>query len=716
MSKRIAMHKGRARLVHGDNGPLGVFVRDDAAPTDRAHIRKGVATSAGLPITVTLPFWATHAQIYVGGLKLLVPPGPSVLTRTDLGMRDDADSIRVLVRPWSSTSDNGRWDRDRFFFDRQKTSSPAPLAFLGVPEMTTTGVEGAAISYAWAPFNQAPAAEQRLLRVYAAAGDTTPTATHDPAPATMPAVYPGWVAAVQRAQDALTNQWIEVESARVQIIDAIDPAVLASGDVTWSPVWTDPAKRQTYRATASLAGTGAADQVRWRIDTERFQSGWINCSWNGTNWTLGSLIQMLEEVGRGTDLAEFRPHAEASYAVRLQKKVGAGAWSTESVKLHVPAPAGATVPNATASTRAELLTAINGYASVGLAPYVIHLTADFAVSSTISVSGIKKQGHPIIITSADRANPRRLSGYGSRALDLTNCENIVFDRIRFWNNVTITMGGQDLNGTVYPPMVVNGGQVMRTTTCARFHCLNCLVRDHNNAFENNNARSFWFGFNEFSGLSQDGIRFWKSSNRCLVQGNYAHDPLIYDAWANANVSSSQYMHPDFTQLAVDTGQGPHTGFQFIGNRIKGFNGYFTGVFLKSAAVNANPSLMESAGVLAPEVRDNYFELGHGIAIMLVGGRDLISRNNVFRKFPGSTKKPTVHLWGYVSGTQIVQDCVGEQPIYSSDETTPMTKAQRLATVSGAVTVSTNGWPSTWPAGGGETAYPTGPDSYMALAA
>lgn len=496
-----------------------------------------------------------------------------------------------------------------------------------------------------------------------------------------------------------------------------DPNVILTSDVSLSSTWTDAAKRQLFKVSATVVGTTASDQVQWCIDTERFQTGWIPCSWNGSGWTFGSLIQMLEEVGRGTDLAEFRPNSEPSCAIRLRKKIGAGSWSAQSVKFKALPPAGATVPNATASTRSELLTALNGYDSVGLAPYVIHLTADITISSVMSVSGIVKQGHPIVITSANRASPRRVSGYSSRAFDMTGCENIVFDRVLFWNNVTTQMGGTDDNGVNFPLVTVNGGQVLRTFTCSRIHITNCLLRDLNNALEFNDARNFWIAFNEFWGLSQDGVRFWKSSARCLVQGNYAHDPLVYQAWANdAELSGSNIVHPDFLQTAADNGEGPHTGLQFIGNRIKGFYGYFTGVFLKSAAATKDKTTIESTGVLAPEVRDNYFELGHGIGIMLSGGRDLISRNNVFRRFSGGLSAPTIHLWGFVSGTQLVENCVGEQAVYCSTETNPIKKEERQATVSGSISLSSSSWPASWPSGLGELAYPTGPDSYIPLAA
>lgn len=605
---------------------------------------------------------------------------------------------------------------------RRAASQPVPIIVVGDPVMTTSGIEGDALTVVWPVPNRADPSEARMLLVYAAAAGGTPISTISPVPATVPDIAPAYFSAYYNIAG------IERESARVQAAVAVPQGPIQPAHVAWTPTWVDPALRQLYTTTLNVTGVGRSDILEWRVVTERFTTAWTNCPLAeadpSTVRSLGTIARpagndsdtIRGEPGGGTwPVNEFYPYFEERVRVQLRKKIGADPYTAASVFLKVPPPAGAVQFNATVTAQADIRAAIlAGLDETGF--YSIGISGDFtsaANPSDLDFTNRTKDGYPLVVTSADRNSPASFKGWSSgQRVTLTGCSNVIFDRLRFDNDQTELMPPTTQLGV--SPMTIPSGTAIRMTNCNKIYVINCDMWKLRNPVVVFDARNLWAAFNDLREISEDDFRIYGSSRQPIVQGNISRDPTINLQWALD--SPTPFYHPDFVQFSNNsptTGRRGHFNCKVVGNRMYGVAGYKAFCYAGAPDPVGNFALLDTNGIVGLLVADNFVRTGQANCPALKGCKDVIIRNNVLRQMAGH-QAPKVSIEQAIENV-LIEDVVASGATFFQTGSSPQTVAQRQAQVTQTrVTVNATAWPATWPMGGNrELAYPAGPNAYLA---
>jgi|GEM_PF-2960034 len=179
MAVEILVVDGRYEPIVGVGGtPAGVVCADDDAPAGVPAIVAGAAVGGALPVTITVPAWATHAELREidSGRTITVDcqPGGSAtvaLRTADFGA-PAVDQIRLMARAVSA-SQRGLWTRRHLLWGDPSSTPPPPAAiqYTGALRVTSTWITGAAVTIDETPLPTAPAGVTAVLtfEVYSAA-------------------------------------------------------------------------------------------------------------------------------------------------------------------------------------------------------------------------------------------------------------------------------------------------------------------------------------------------------------------------------------------------------------------------------------------------------------------------------------------------------------------------------------------------------------------
>lgn len=604
---------------------------------------------------------------------------------------------------------------------RRHPRAPKPIVVIGVPVVTTTGVEDSALTVVWPKASRGDPSEQRLLRTWAASSGGSPVATMAWT-GTVPDVAPLYVTAFWRIFDKASNAWIERESTpRVAVTVPVPAGPVQPGNVSWATTWQNPSLRQLYTATVDVAGVGRSDLLQWRVTTNRWTADWTDCPLVDadpavtTVRSLGTILRPTTPADDSTrggpggpswPVNEFYPFAEETWSIQFRKKIGAEPWTDASVKMAAPKPAGAVQPNATITVQADIRAAIlDGFVETDF--WVIALAGDFTSASNnptdLSFTNLTKAGYPLIITSADRSDPANFKGYTGERMLFTRCNNFIIDRLAFRNNRT------SVHSNAAATWTANSGQAIYMSDCRRFHIINCDMDALSNAVQLEHPTHGWVAYNRMTNISQDDFRVYRSSRQMVLEGNWGSDPVVNDAYAQESTG----WHPDFIQWATTDLAGPRTGLfdtLVIGNRVYGFAGYKAPFFAKAERVTVANLPIDTHGICRLAFEGNFVSSGQPSTPALIGCKDVTINNHVIRRIPGA-KNPQIHIHYRVENITITNTVATGAVFYASDGGDTVAALQ--AEVTGAPTISSTAWPATWPtAGDREAAYTTGPDHYM----
>lgn len=734
------------RDVEGDI--WAILVEDgDTIPGAASIVSTGLLGETGFPVNVQLPQWAIDSGS--GRIQTLLhngTPGPemvagaNLISQVDVGFAAGSTFVWFYYRPAGIEGQYGPWRKRILRAPEEQIIVPTPterLILSGPLTYSTNGEVGSALTITAIPSaSRTPSSTETVLRLYSALTGGTLNSTVSPIPTTVPNNPTLFGVPVYRAYDSVYNEWVEVEaSARFDIVEpAISPAAVVQGDLTITAAWKPGGLRQQAIHTFTCAGSPHGTLLQARIDTEPYTTGWVDCVEQVTSNVWGFPVAPIPSgvPGAGRNAFEFYDMIDR-YRIKFRRRANSGvAWSATSGNLVFPMPTtgGAEEFNSLPTTRAALQTAIATGMASGSGRYVIGLSGniDFG-GGTVSVSNLTKPGEPLIIKSVSRSTPVILRGITGRAFELTLCNNVMFDRIEIRNDRTAPLGwpAGKVPNVNYPT-----GAGYRFYGCTKIHIADCLLKDIRTGIFLRDCDDIWIGFCEFDGIVEDGIRMYTRNGNVIIEGEYQHDPNVYSALANSNVSPSH--HPDDTQLATSV---QSTWYRPAGNRLGGnrnikrlrgrsygmdvASSYHTSGFWGNevmrpppdANLNPNDTNMDTGGarhVNANIVWDGmYVETTHDMCphIEVVDGA--IFRNSVFRKT--GTRTPRLKLLRWAKNVTI-ENYVTPGPLWldpGSASPGRMTVAELQAGVTGNVTQSLTAWPTGWT--GGETRYPTGPDDY-----
>lgn len=733
------------QIADDEGNAFAVLVRPPVgATTWRASIQTvGPKTASGFPVMVTLIGGGDRAEIVTpGGFNLTLPAGAGYIYPPDLGFDADINSMTFWIRAASATQRG--LPRKRILRALRVATPPPPpierMTLSGELAYSTTGVVGAALTITRLPTaSRTPDRTETVLRLYTAQTEGTVNSAINPAPATVPNNNTLFGIPVYRAYDAVYDEWIEVEAAsRFDISSpAVSPTPVLQSELTITAAWKSGGLRQQAIHTFLLTGSPHGTLLQAQIVTNRYTTGWIDCVPQAAAnvWGFGVTLMPADQPGSGRNPFEFYD-MEDRFKIRFRRRANTGvAWSGVSGNMVFPWPTtgGAEQFNATPTTRQGIIDAITAGAASGSGCYVIGLAGniDFG-GNDMSVSNRNKTGEPIVIKSISRLAPVVIRGIAGRALDFSQCSNIVLDRIEIRNDRTAAIG--------YPagkvPMVnYADGHGVFLDGCLRIHVTDCLFRDLNVGWETRDCDDCSFTFFENDRIVQDGWRLFRRNGNILIEGEYGHDPVIYQALALSAVKPNY--HPDGSQISTDV-QSRWTrpaGSRMGGNRnirrmfgrsygaggaIYHGDGYWGG----EACRLLDPTDTDMATGGARHLNANilwegmYIETCWDIAPFVEFCDGFTIRNSVIRdQTPGSGQNPRLRINNWGKNFVIENTVYPRAPDVNSGSASAvphrMTTAQMQAQFSGSPIISGTAWPAGWT--GGATRYPTGPDAYRQAA-
>lgn len=725
------------------------LVRDTDAIAGRASIIVTAPLGAGgFPVTVVLPVWATRAEIITpSGRGFTLPAGAAVISQDSVGFPDDATSVVFWVRPASDAA-HGAW-RKRILRDTIPSivTPPPPqvdrMTLSGALTYSTTGQVGAALTITARPTaSRTPSQTETILRLYSALTDGTLSSTVSPAPTTVPNNDTLFGVPVYRVYDVVYNEWIEREAtARFDIFTATSsPAAVVQANLTITAAWKagTGVLRQQAIHTFLCAGSPHGSLLEARIVTERYTTAWTPCVEQAAAnvWGFGVAAVPAGQPGAGRNAFEFYD-MEDRFKVQFRRRASAAvAWGPVSGNLVFPMPTtgGAEQFNALPTTRAALVTAIEtGFAATG--PYVIGLSGEIDLAGgTVQVSGLTKTGEPLIIKSVDRGAPVRMRGHLNRCFDMVQCNNFIFDRVNVINDRTAEIGYPE--GGV-PKVQYAAGQAYMFQGCTRAYICDAVIRDVNVGIELRDCDDIYIGFCELDRIVQDGIRFYRRNGNIILEGEYQHDPVVYDALALSGFTPNY--HPDDiqTSCSMQTDWVRPAGQRMGGNRnirrVRGRSygvprtgsrhtaGYWGATGLRDSGRDPGDTNMDTGGARhrnANWLWEDMYIVSTWNAFPLAEAVDgFTMRRCVARKGHPNGRTPQLNLSLWATDI-VVDNCVAGGGVYSIPTNaakiaqgfmTGPEMAAEVTLLNGGMNVSLTAWPTGWT--GGETRFPTGPDAY-----
>lgn len=738
-------------LSDAEGNAWALRARDTLARPGKASIvATGPVSAAGIPVNVTISapavaWGANRAEIITpNGMTLTLTTGANIINPLDLGFPAGSDRLEFYVRP-ASPADYGHWRKRILRAASIVIPDPEPIQPLelkGSLTYSTSGEVGKAFSITATPTpSQTPAQTETKLRLYSALTGGSLSSTVD-VPSTVPNQPALFGVPVFRALDATYGNWVEMEATdRFDIwVATADPGPVTAGNLTITTAWKGGTGvlRQQAIHTFTVTGSPHGTLLQARIVTERYDTGWIDCVQQSTTnvWGFGSALCPTGQPGAGRNLFEFYD-MEDRFKVQFRRRGNAAAqWSAASANIVMPWPNIPGSPeqfNSEPTTRTSIISAINaGFGATG--PYVIGLAGNINLGGSISISGKTKSGEPLIIKSKDRSNPVRFRGHETRCFDFNQCNNFIIDRVTDINDQVRDIGY--VAGGV-PMMKYPAGHGFMMEGCQRFYIVDCYVKDVDVGIELRDCDDAYLGFFELDGIVQDGIRLFRRGGNIIIEGEYQHDPNVYDALARSRYSPPY--HPDDIQLSTEdqsrwirpagTRMGGFRNFRRVRGRSYGVNrttsrhtaGYY-GIteLLKRTAYKLNDTNMTTGGARHRSENwlweDMYIESSWnaGPVAQFVDG--FTHRRVILRKMHPNGRIPQMSLQYWAKNIRIENSVATYAGVYPDPEpsaATPnrdcMTADEMRAEVTGTYNTAAGAWPTGWT--GGATRFPTGPNAY-----
>lgn len=739
------------QILDADGAPWAMRINDDTSLPGRATILVvGEISESGFPVFVTLPIGTTHVETLMlnGNVGPNLAAGANLISPVSVGFPANSTNIAFWHTSVTATGLKTAWSKRvlRQPIDEDVVIPPTTdrMTLSGNLTYTTTGAVGAAITVSARPTaSRTPDQTETILRLYSALTDGTLNSTVTPIPTTVPNNNTLFGVPVYRVHDPVYDEWIEVEgAARFDIFTpTASPTPVLQSELTITPSWkAGSTLNQQVTHTFLCTGSPHGSLLEARIDTERYTTGWVPCIQQvaANVWGFGVSAVPAGQPGAGRNAFEFYD-MEDRYKVKFRRRANAGvAWSAVSANLRFPwITTGAELEefNSLPTTLAQINAAIvTGFAATG--PYVIGLTGDIDLGGgSINTSGSTKAGEPLIIKSVDYTNPVRLRGFTGRCFDFNQCNNFIISGVNPINDRTRSIG-YPAGGV--PMLNYPAGHGYMLEGCTRAYIVDSLIADVDIGIELRDCDDIYIGFDELDGIVQDGMRLYRRNGNIIIEGEYQHDPNVYDALAVSDFKPNY--HPDDiqTSCSMQTDWVRAAGTRMGGNRnirrVRGRSygvirsgsrhtaGYWGATGLRDSGRDPGDTDMTTGGARhrnANWLWEDMYIVSTWNALPLAEAVDGLTMRRVVgrRGLPNAGRIPQLNLSLWATDV-VIDNCVAAGGTYSTATSATrvadgwMTQAEMAAEVTnlnGGWNVSTTGWPTGWT--GGETRFPTGPNAY-----